>query len=151
MVWRNQNKFCHSGFKWVEQFFKVSFIRMIHWKTINDPCVCSSNISYQRLYIFLSKFSNIKYTFASSNNTNHVSDHQCKLAGKKSLQIKKRERVLCLDTIYQNNNNNKEDSTTQLDLEFAWYESDTFLDHTFCLNKEKGNLWYTVNRIQISY
>lgn len=97
-------------------------------------------MSYQRLYIFPSKVCNIKHTFASSNNTNHISDHQCKLAGKKSLRIKKRERELCLETIYQNNNNNEEYSTMQHNLELAWYESDTFFGHTFCLNKEIGNL-----------
>ena len=55
-----------------------------------------------------------------------------------TVKKKKRERALCLDTIYQNNNNYKEDFTTQNNLEFAWY--DTFLGHTFSLNKEKGNL-----------
>ena len=42
------------------------------------------------------------------------------------------------NNIFDFNNNYKEDFTTQHNLEFAWY--DTFLGHTFSLNKEKGNL-----------
>ena len=71
----------------------------------------------------------------------HLNFHETTLQSNKTFiycKKKKRERALCLDTIYQNNNNYKEDFTTQHNLEFAWY--DTFLGHTFSLNKEKGNL-----------